>query len=434
MVWLGAAPPWPQQLVCGFAGSWTLPQFATQRSVKWDFWPQPAWPTGTSAYGGNDYYAVPISSKHPAEAAEFMIWLTTSTVWQRTMMRLQLVLPPSRNLWPDWTTFVRSVAPSLASKNLEAFTTAAFAGRAFVHPAFAYFSDGAYGLIGNYLPQIQARKLSVEEGLAEATRAVNAFETASSAIVAANNRTAALLRKSAASAAAVSFPPPSRTGFGVPPSVPPKGYITHSASTWTLVGDGSDVWGSSDNCTFAGVPLASSKGAFVCRVTALANIDCPHLSQWAKVGLMARGDLSDDAPMVLICASGANGVFTDARVTTGGSPGQQQYGSPPAQTGLIAPQFLTVKNTTKVSNYLLKPVWLKLERDVAQWSAYSSWDGTHWTQAGSNLTAQMAGCWVGIFALSHNSSFSGKGTVRATFDNLSFQPSVQVQLGAPGTA
>jgi hypothetical protein len=44
----------------------------------------------------------------------------------------------------------------------------------------------------------------------------------------------------------------------------------------------------------------------------------------------------------------------------------------------------------------------------------------------------MAGCWVGIFCLSHNGSFNGKGRIVATFDQLSFTPSVEVQLGSPG--
>ena len=111
ITWIFGNGNWPQQIVCGFAGSWMLPQFAPLRSLKWDFWPQPYWPTGTTAYAGNDYYAIPVSTKHPKEAAEFMIWLTTDPVWQRAMMRLQLVLPPSRQLWPEWASFVRAVAP-----------------------------------------------------------------------------------------------------------------------------------------------------------------------------------------------------------------------------------------------------------------------------------------------------------------------------------
>lgn len=347
-------------------------------------------------------------------------------------MRFQLVLPPTRGFWGDWAAFVRTVAPPLAGKYLEAFTVAAQQGRAFNHPAFAYNSDGAYATIGNYIPNIVNRKLSVEEGLRQATQAVNAFEEASKAMALAAEKTAALLRSSSAQKGAVLFPAPSRKGFGVAPSAAPKGYITHSGGSWTLVGDGADVWTNSDNCTFAGIPWRSSSGTFTCRVVSVANIDCPHLSQWAKIGLMARGDLSDDAPMVLICVSGANGVFTDVRPTAGVTPAQQGPVSPPPTSGLIAAKYVTKPNTQKHANYLLKPVWLRLQRQGAKWLPYSSLDGKTWAAAGTPVVAEMAGCWVGIFCLSHNGSFGGKGRIKATFDNLSFTPTVEAQLGQPG--
>ncbi len=167
-----------QQSVSGFAGSWQLPTYAGLRSFKWDFWPQPRWPTGTSSYAGNDYYAVNANTRHPTEAAAFIVWLTTSTDWQRAMMRLQLVIPPTRPFWAEWVDFVRSVAPPLASKRLEAFMVAPMAGRAFNHPAFAYDSNDAYAVIGTYTSQIVAGKLDAVAGFREAARAVDAFETA----------------------------------------------------------------------------------------------------------------------------------------------------------------------------------------------------------------------------------------------------------------
>jgi hypothetical protein len=43
----------------------------------------------------------------------------------------------------------------------------------------------------------------------------------------------------------------------------------------------------------------------------------------------------------------------------------------------------------------------------------------------------MGGAWVGIFATAHNSSFNGKGKVRAVFDNLNFKPTAIYQIGSP---
>ena len=112
--------------------------------------PQPRWPTGTSAYAGNDYYAVSRTTKQPDLAAAFAIWLTTSPEWQRSLMGLQLVVPPSSALWTEWAQVVKAVAPPLQGKNVGAFTVAASQNRAFNHPAFAYASDAAYNTIGQY--------------------------------------------------------------------------------------------------------------------------------------------------------------------------------------------------------------------------------------------------------------------------------------------
>ena len=433
-VWLGAAPPWPQQVACGFAGSWSLPLFAQQTTVKYDFWPQPRWPTGTTAYAGNDYYAVSRTTHQPDLAAGFAIWLATSKAWAQSITRMQLVLPPARSGWDQWQSVVRSVAPPLAHKNLGAFTVAALADRAFNHPAFAYLSDAAYGRIGQYTAQMATRQISVPLGLQEATHSVDAFETAAQTTTQRAGQIKAELKRAATSKHAITFPSPARTGLGVPASTPPKGAITHHATQWTMIGDGSDVWATSDNCTYACIPWTSSAGSFVGRLTSIANIDCPHLSQWAKVGLMARGDLSDDAAMVLVCASGAHGVFVDARQGPGIAAAQQGPLSPAPKTGLIGAKYLTKPNTAKHHNYLLRPVWLRLVRSGGSWQAASSLDGKTWVKAGSAVQPGMAGCWVGIFCLSHNGSFGGKGRIVATFDHLSFTPHVEVQLGTPGKA
>ncbi len=432
VAWLGAAPHWPQQVACGFAGSWTLPQFALQTEVKYDFWPQPRWPTGTTAYAGNDYYAVPRTTHQPDLAAAFAIWLATSPAWAQSMTRMQLVLPPARTGWDQWEAVVRAVAPPLAHKNLGAFTVAALADRAFNHPAFAYLSDAAYGRIGQYTAQMAARRISIPLGLREATRSVNTFETAAQAAGQLAGQIKSELKRASSASHAVTFPAAPRAGLGTPASTPPKGAITHHAATWTLVGDGSDVWATSDNCTYACIPWTSSGGSFVCRITAVHNVDCPHLSQWAKIGLMARGDLSNDAAMVMVCASGGHGVFVDTRQSPGVSAAQQGPLSTEPKTGLIAGKYLTKPQTAKHNNYLLRPVWLRLVRGSRGWQAASSFDGKTWANAGSPVQPQMAGCWVGIFCAAHNGSFAGKGRIAATFDHLGFTPRVEVQLGTAG--
>lgn len=187
IAWNGAALPWPQQVACGFAGSWSLPGFAAQRSVKWDFWPQPAWPQGTTAYAGNDYYAVSATTKNPELAATFAVWLTTSLTWQQALMRLQLVVPPNSKLWPQWVEVVKAIAPPLADKHLDAFTVAPLQNRAFNHPAFAYGSDEAYSTIGTYTGQIPSGKLDPVGAFRQAAAAVDKLESGLAAAAAASS-------------------------------------------------------------------------------------------------------------------------------------------------------------------------------------------------------------------------------------------------------
>lgn len=59
------------------------------------------------------------------------------------------------------------------------------------------------------------------------------------------------------------------------------------AKAVTLVGNGADGWAPSTKCSFAGSASTARQGTCTCRVVALENVDCPHLSQWAKVGLGA---------------------------------------------------------------------------------------------------------------------------------------------------
>jgi hypothetical protein len=86
-----------------------------------------------------------------------------------------------------------------------------------------------------------------------------------------------------------------------------------------------------------------------------------------------------------------------------------------------------------MANYLLKPIWLKLERHGTMWHAFTSWDGVTWTPAGSPTPVEMTSAWIGVFACAHNGDFNGKGYIRATFDNLQgFTPLYVYQIGQSG--
>ncbi len=416
-------------------GSWLLPWAAMNlQGMNWDVYPTPAGPAGSTSYAGRDYYAVNVRTKYPEEAAAFLIWLTTSKVWLTSLVQLLLVVPPLRPYWSTWVDAVRKVAPPLVGKNLEAFVQPALQGKAFAHPAFKYQSESAYTIIGTYMQQIVNQTMTPADALPKAADQVNRFEQVMAKEAVTLTTTANLLQQAQASKTAISFPKPSPAGIGVPDSTPPTGAITSSGGTWTLVGDGSDVWTTSDNCTFACTAATLSQARYTCRLTSLVNLDCPHLSPWAKVGLMVRQDLSDDAMMLALVASGGNGVFVDIRPRPGSTVAQQNPTSPTAKVGLIGAQVLTLPQDPSKphQNRLAHPIWLRLERENATWTTLTSADGQNWAQAGNPMTLQMASGYVGLFALAHNSDFGGQGRIRATFDSLDFTPTLQVQLGVPG--
>ena len=126
---------------------------------------------------------------------------------------------------------------------------------------------------------------------------------------------------------------------------------------------------------FAGTMSTASTADFVCRVTSLANVDCPQVSQWARVGLISCGDLSDVAPAVTLDATGANGVYQQAQTTPIAGWSAKGPASTTAPSGLIGGQVLTLPLTQKAANYLLHPVWLRLHREGLDWYTYTSLDG-----------------------------------------------------------
>ncbi len=134
---------------------------------------------------------------------------------------------------------------------------------------------------------------------------------------------------------------------------------------------------------FAGSGSTARQAQFTCRVTLLANVNCPYLSQWAKVGPIAAGGLSDQAAAVTSELSGENAIHQQVQIAPG--PGWSSSGptSSSAPSGLIGNQLLTKTNTGKKNtNYSLRPVWLRLARKGPRWQSYTSLDRVRWTHAG----------------------------------------------------
>ncbi len=185
------------------------------------------------------------------------------------------------------------------------------------------------------------------------------------------------------------------------------GSANEAGGTWTVSGDGADIWGTSDGFHYAYVPLAGD-GQIVARVVSRGT----GSNTWAKGGVMVRETLtagSKHAMMVVTGGDGGGGAF-QWRPTTGGSSSSQHDPSP-----AVAP-----------------PHWVKIVREGNGFSGFRSLDGVTWTQQGSTQTITMANeVYIGLCVTSH-----AAGEVRTyTFDNVSTElPKIALKPNPPDGA
>ena len=397
--------------------------------IKWKYYPMPRWPSGSSTFINNDFYAINSYSKNPPD----LVWsiykfLVMDSGFQELMWKTTFITPNRIDLWPSWEKLVKAVAPPMVGKNIEAMAASVNFGHS--HYFWKYEDPTAEGIVGTYFNQIASRHISIKTGLRLATQQVNALQVASATAyrketVFAKQTSTQVARAKAGKIHA--FSPPTKTGVGSAATAAGK-LVTAVGGTYTLLGNGGDLWGGSDNGVFACLSSTTTKGSYIARLDSIANVDGPHLSQWAKVGLMARGDLSDDATYVAVLITGGHGVQVQSR----SAPLANTVGQGGTATGQAA-SALTLPNTKPARNYLKAPVWLRLTRDVDVWTSETSPDGKKWVTAGAPLKLEMAGAWVGVFATSHNSSkgFKPGEEIRVAFDKVNFTPNTFVQIGKP---
>ena len=175
-------------------------------------------------------------------------------------------------------------------------------------------------------------------------------------------------------------------------------------STWTVTGDGDDIWNATDNFHFV-YKYLQGDGSITARVATMAA----GTSEWGKAGVMMRETLtgpSTDIYNVKTVAStggtaaGGGGSSFQWRLTTSAGCGNTDYGS------------------------AVPPLWVRVVRSGDSFTGYSSTDGTTWTLRGAAQTVAMrggisggyVGCYIGLCVTSH-----AAGELRtATFDNITF--------------
>jgi hypothetical protein len=150
------------------------------------------------------------------------------------------------------------------------------------------------------------------------------------------------------------------------------GATTNNGSgSFTITGDGADIWSTADAFQFAYTTL-SGDGSIVARVTAVQ-----HTADWTKAGVMMRESLAAGSRNAMMLVSAAKGLAFQRRTATNGAS----------------------VSTSGISG--AAPTWVKLTRAGNTITAYRSADGSSWTTVGSDTVTMATTILVGLAVTSH---------------------------------
>ena len=159
---------------------------------------------------------------------------------------------------------------------------------------------------------------------------------------------------------------------------------TTGSGTYTVTGDGADIWNAADAFQFMYTTL-SGDGSIVAHVTSVQ-----HAADWTKAGVMMRESLAPGSRNAMMLVSAAKGLAFQRRTSTNGAS---------VSTSGIAGAA---------------PMWVKLTRAGNTITASRSTDGAAWTAVGSATVTMASTIYVGLAVTSHL-----LGTpAAATFDSI----------------
>lgn len=437
LIWEGVAGYFGLALETGQAvftarGGWSVASDAATYGNRfpWDYAPSPLFPQGRSTFGNADYWGCSALQPDVEAAWELCRYLSYEPEWQRFCMKTALLPPCTAALWEEWEATAAAVAPALRGKQLKWFRDAAQGGYGYPPQFFRYQTAYADRLIGAEISVLNAHATDVPTAFSRITSQVDALQAAGAAVASQMSAVVASVHTLAEDPLAPVLPPPAVQGAGVPGAPAPSLLRSLPGGGWEVTGAGSDVGGQSDNGTLAAVVSNAGEAEFSCRVSAITDVDCPVLAPWAKVGLMARGDLSDDSALALVAVTGSQGLQTIFRFAAGYNVAGTTGGT--AASGPFAPAALSVAGAGPGVPALRVPVWLRLQRRGAVWTPSASRDGATWIPLGSPVLTLMGGAWVGLFVSAVDAAFPGTppGRIRATFDHVSFTPGATYRIGS----
>ncbi|HSW00837.1 MAG TPA: LamG-like jellyroll fold domain-containing protein [Sedimentisphaerales bacterium] len=151
--------------------------------------------------------------------------------------------------------------------------------------------------------------------------------------------------------------------------------VTEAGGKMTLTGAGVDIWGNSDDFTYAYKTLTGD-GSLVARVTSNGT----GTNTWAKGGVMIRDSVNGGSmhAMMVITGGGGNGASFQYRSATNGASGNND------STAVVAP-----------------PYWVRIERAGGTFSGYVSADGKTWSVVGQTVVEMTDPVLIGLCVTSH---------------------------------
>ncbi|MGH3225974.1 MAG: hypothetical protein ACRDPY_46060, partial [Streptosporangiaceae bacterium] len=159
------------------------------------------------------------------------------------------------------------------------------------------------------------------------------------------------------------------------------GSASYSGGVFTVNGGGSDIWGTTDQLNYVSQPLTGN-GTIVARVTSQTNT-----SPWAKSGVMIKQSTTAGSAYALLAVTPGNGVTF-------------QFG---------------FNNSVAGGSYTFPNAWLKLTWSGGTIIAYTSADGSTWTEVGTTTISLTDPVTIGLFTCAHDPGALNT----ATFDNVS---------------
>jgi regulation of enolase protein 1 (concanavalin A-like superfamily) len=159
------------------------------------------------------------------------------------------------------------------------------------------------------------------------------------------------------------------------------GSASYSGGVFTVNGSGADIWATSDQFNYLSQPVTGND-TIVARVTSQTNTN-----DWAKAGIMIKQNTTAGTNYALVAVTPGHGV-------------QFEFG---------------FNTTVSGGNYTFPNGWLKLSISGSTITAYTSPNGSTWTEFGATTLSLSAPFTIGLFTCAHNAS----ALSTATFDNVS---------------